>query len=89
MPNHNPSMIFQGRVNQLMGPLQPEDGVQAQFAQLYVLYSSMEATKRIANMNMPNNISVDDQNTLKKLLETVQQVMHQINPFIKDFKQIL
>ena len=40
-------------------------------------------------MNIPNNISLDEQNTFKKLLKTVQQVMHQINPFIKDFKQIL
>ena len=40
-------------------------------------------------MSMPSNISVADQNTLKKLLETVQQVMHQNNPFIQDFKQIL
>ena len=46
-------------------------------------------TIRIANMNIPSNISVADQNTLKKLLETVQQVMHQRNPFIQDFKQIL
>ena len=89
MPNFNPSVIFQGRVNQLMGPLQAQDGVRARFAQLYVLDSSMETTIRIANMNMPSNISVADQNTLKKLLETVQQVMHQRNPYIQDFKQIL
>ena len=40
-------------------------------------------------MKMPNNISLGDQITLKKLLDTVQQVMHQINLFIKDFNQIL
>ena len=72
-----------------MGPLHAEDEVQAQFAQLYILDSSMETTNQIANINLPNKISLDDQNTLKKLLQTVQQVMHQINPFINDFKQIL
>ena len=89
MPNYNPSVIFQGHVNQLMGPLQAEDGVQTQFAQLYVLDSSIETTKRITNMNIPKNISLDDQNTPKKLLVTVQQVMHQFNLFINDLKHIL
>ena len=89
MPNYNPSVIFQGRVNQLMGPLQAQDGARARFAQLYILDSSLETTIRIDNMNMPINISIADQETLKKLLETIQQVMHEKNPFIKDFKQIL
>ena len=40
-------------------------------------------------MHMPNNISLDEQNTLKKLLVTVQQVMHEIDPFNNYFKQIL
>ena len=69
-----------------MGPLQAGDGVQPQFAQLYVLDSSMETTVRIGNMDMAHNISFADQNTSKKLLQTVQQIMHQIIPFTKDFR---
>ena len=65
------------------------NGDQAQSAQLYILDGSMEPTERIGKMNMPNNISPDDQNTLKNLLMTVQGVIHQCNSFIKDFIQIL
>ena len=44
----------------------------------------METTATIDNMNMPNSISLSEQHTLKKLLETVQQIIHWINPFIND-----
>ena len=89
MPNYNPSVIFQGCVNQLMSPLQAQDGAWACFAQLYILDSTLERTIRRSNMNMPRNTSKQEQETLEKLLQTVQQVMHDNNPFIKDFKQIL
>ena len=87
--NYTPSVIFQSQVVQWMGPLQPEPGTQPCFAQLYVLDPSLETTTRYANMTLPANTSQTDKATLKKLLETVQQVMHQNNPFIMDFKQIL
>ena len=56
-------MTFQGNYNQPVGLLQVEDEVQVQFAQLYILDSSMETTVRVANMNMPSNISLTDNNT--------------------------
>ena len=87
--NYTPSVIFQGRVVQRMGPLQPESGIQPCFAQLYVLDSSLETTTIYANMTLPANTSQTDKATLKKLFEAVQQVMHEKNPFIMDFKQIL
>ena len=55
MPNYNPSVIFHGCVNQYIGPLQAEDGVQPPFAQLYVLHSTLERTIRRSNMIMPND----------------------------------
>ena len=85
----NPSVIFQGRVVQRMGPLQPEPGDQPCFAQLYILDSSLETTTRFANMTIPANTTFEEKNTLRNLLETIQQVMHRTNPFINDFKQIL
>ena len=69
IPNCNPSVILQGQVIQLMGPLQIEEGDQALFEQLYILDGNMETNERIGNMNMPNNISLDDQNTLMKLFD--------------------
>ena len=85
----DPSVIFQGRVVQRMGPLQAEPGHRPCFAQLYVLDSSLETTTRYSNMTVPANISSAEKDTLKKLLQTIQQVMHEKNPFINDFKQIL
>ena len=41
------------------------------------------------NMIIPKSISKKEQETLEKLLLTFQQVMHDNNLFIKDFKQIL
>ena len=87
--NFNPSVIFQGRVVQRMGPLQAEPGTRPCFAQLYVLDSSLETTTRFMNMTIPADTPQNTKNILKKLLQNVQQVMHDNNPFIKDFKQIL
>ena len=87
--NFNPSVIFQGRVVQRMGPLQAEPGTRPCFAQLYVLDSSLKTTTRFNNMNIPANTSQPVKNILEKLLQNVQQVMHDNNPFIRDFKQIL
>ena len=85
----SPSVIFQGRVVQQMGSLQVEPGAQPCFAQLYVLDSNLETTIRFANMTLPAGMSQIQKNQLKKMLVTVQQVMHEKNPYIKDFKQIL
>jgi hypothetical protein len=39
---YNPSVIFEGKVSQLYGPLFPEDGESPRFAQLYVHDSSTQ-----------------------------------------------
>ena len=40
-------------------------------------------------MNMPTNTSREDQRILLTLLQTIQNVIHDINPFVKDFIQII
>ena len=67
---YNPSVIFQGCVNQLMSLLKTDDG-DAHFAQLYLLDPVLETTKRIGNMNMPSNTSLEEQRILLSLLQTV------------------
>ena len=86
---YSPSVIFQGRVVQRMGPLQAEPGAQPLFAQIYVLDPSLETTIRFANMTLPASMTKHNKDTMQQLLATVQQVIHQQNPFVKDFKQIL
>ena len=85
----SPSVIFQGRVTHRLGPLLPEPGEDPKFAQLYVLDPQLENTQRFARMTLPRDMSQYDKNTMKRILENVQQVIHEQNPFVADFKQIL
>ena len=85
----NPSVIFQGKVKHRAGPLIPDDGEVPRFAQLYVHDPSMETSQRFHNMVLPSNLSALKKETLKVLLNSVQEVIKDVNPFVKDFKQIL
>ena len=85
LPGYNPSVIFQGRVTQFMGPLTAADG-DARFAQLNCLDPLfLETTKRIHNMNMPTNISKENERILLSLLPIIKNVIHDNNWFVKDF----
>ena len=87
--NFSPSLIFQGRVTQRIGLIYAEDGAQPRFARLYVLDSSLETTTRFANLTLPAGMSQSDKNIMKNVLESVQEVIHEINPFVREFKQIV
>ena len=84
-----PSIIFQGRVQTRVGPLQPSDGENPVFAQLYVHDPSMESTSRFNNMVLPNNISIQERTVLQELLQRIQNCLHEVNPFVQDFIQIM
>ena len=84
-----PSVIFQGRVQTMVGPLLPSDGQNPTFAQLYVNDPSMESTTRFNNMVLPTNISIQERTVLQELLQRIQDCLHEVNPFIQDFKQIM
>ena len=85
----NPSVIFQGKVMHRIGPISHTAGETPHYAQLYVLDSDMESTQRFANMNVPASLSRNQRNVLKQVLEIVQRCLHDVNPFIHDFKQIM
>ena len=53
----NPSVIFEGRATQLVGPLMVEKGEQPRFVQLYVHDSNLESGLRFKNMVIPANMS--------------------------------
>ena len=76
----NPSVIFQGRVTHRMGPLLPEPGQDPKFAQLYVLDPALENAKRFERMSLPRNMSQNNMNLMKRILNNVQQVIHETNP---------
>ena len=86
---YNPSVIFQGQLKHLVGPLLPDDGSTPKFAQLYCWDPALETTQRFANMTIPTGLSSSKKETLKKLLKEMQDVIKRENPFVKDFQMIL
>ena len=85
----SPSIVFQGRVQHRAGALLPADGETPRFAQLYVYDPVMETTQRFENMVIPSSMSDRQKSILRDLLQNVQDVLHQVNPFVQDFKQIM
>ena len=84
-----PTVIFQGKVTTRAGPLLPSDGETPMYTQLYVHDPGMESTTRYNNMVIPDAASVQEKLVLREVLETVQQTVHEVNPFVQDFKQIV
>ena len=84
-----PSLIFQGRVTQRMGPIHAEALDMPMFAQLYVLDSNLERSTRHASLTVGERMSPADKIIMENHLDTVQVVIHDINPFVRDFKQIV
>ena len=89
LSGYNPSVIFQGKVHQKVGPLLPDEGETPRFAQLYVHDPASEETDRYRNIVLPKSMSVVERVTIRDLLERVQYELQRVNPFIKDFKQIV
>ena len=85
----NPSVIFEGKATQLVGPLMATDGEQPCFAQLYVHDPTLECGVRFKNMTIPANMSKAKKNVLERVLTKVQNLLHSHNPFVHDFKQII
>ena len=71
------------------GALLPPDGERPVYAQLYVIDSALENTQRFANMTLPSGISNPHKATLKGILDSLQKTIHEVNPFVSDFKQIM
>ena len=71
-----------------MGPLVAEEGETPKFAQLYTLDPQLESTERFNNMRIPESTPRHKKTHLKSVLADVQEVIHEVNPFVQDFKQI-
>ena len=84
----NPSVIFEGKVTQLYGPLLPENGEEPKFAQLYVHDPSTEHTMRVQNMSLPTTLSKRHVQIITETIKKLQILLREINPFVKDFLHI-
>ena len=85
---YNPSVIFEGKVTQLYGPLLPEEGEEPKFAQLYVHDPSTEHTMRVRNMCLPTSLNKKQINIITNTVQKLQNILREINPFVKDFLHI-
>ena len=83
-----PNVVYEGKVNYLVGPLQAMDGEKPCFAQLYVHDPSLETGLRLSGMTIPAGTSERQKKILQQVLVKVQDDLHKFNPFIRDFKQI-
>ena len=84
-----PSVVFQGRVEHRAGPLLPSEGEEPKFAQLYVYDAALETDTRFGRMHLPGSVTNHQRLELRGMLGMVQEVLHQHNPFIQDFKQVM
>ena len=73
----------------LVGPLQAAEGERPCFAQLYVHDPSLETGLRLSGMTIPAGTSTRQRKILQQVLVKVQNDLHQFNPFVRDFKQIV
>ena len=85
---YNPSVIFEGKVCQMYGPLLPGSGEEPRFAQLYIHDPATENTLRVRNMCLPTSLSKKQIEIITKTLEKLQSLMKTVNPFVKDFIHI-
>ena len=85
---YNPSVIFEGRVSQLFGPLIPENGMEPKFAQLYVVDPASEDTMRVKSMYLPSTLNKKQTDIITKTLIKLQDLLKEINPFVKDLLHI-
>ena len=85
----NPSVIFQGKYHMRTGALLPATGEQPVYAQLYVYDANLESTQRFQNMRIPGSTTNAQKGVLKKVLKIAQDVIHEHNPYVQDFKQII
>ena len=85
---YNPSVIFEGKVSQLFGPLYPDDGTEPKFAQLYVHDPATEHTMRIKCMYLPSNLNQKQTDIITNTLKSLQELLKGINPFVKDLLHI-
>ena len=83
-----PSVIFEGKVSQMYGPLQPEEGETPRFAQLYIHDPATEHTTRVKNMCLPKHLSNVQTNLITSTMQKLQKILKQINPFVKDLLHV-
>ena len=72
----------------MYGPLIAGQNETPRFAQLYIHDPATQHTLRIQNMNLPTSLSSKQVETITKVMSKLQNLMAEVNPYVKDFKHI-
>ena len=72
----------------ITGPLIAEDDEQPRYAQIYIHDPATQHTVRIENMSLPMSLSEKQRKTLTKIMKKLQDLMFEVNPYVKDFLHI-
>ena len=68
--------------------MQAEDGEDPKFAQLYIKDPALETAHRQENMSLPGSMSRQDRGIIYTILQQLQEMMKNVNPYVKDFRMI-
>jgi len=84
-PPQGISMIaIQGAIHHLMGPLVPAQDEQYQFAQLYIIDNHhSQVNLRMSHLGGANS------KLNREVLLRLQNMLHQVNPFVQRFRQVI
>ncbi|KAF0308282.1 hypothetical protein FJT64_020477 [Amphibalanus amphitrite] len=85
-----PSVVIQGRLYHRLGPLEAGDGHEPSFAQIYVndpacADPATEAAMRLGHVPLPRATSPAVRQRLLTLLEDLQILLREVNPYVQDF----
>ena len=87
---YRPSVVIQGRLCHRLGPLEAREGETPAFAQIYIHdpkcdHPEAEAATRLGHVRLPASTSAAMQLRLRRLLEELQVLLREVNPWVQDF----
>ena len=84
-----PTVAVQGKLYHNVGALNPADGVDRRWAQLYVHDPSFDAdaetVARIGSLRLGTSVSAAERTSTSALLEALQYMLHDSNAYVQDF----
>ena len=86
--NYSPSVVFEGKVCQMYGPLEADKNEVPRFAQLYIHDPATQHTMRLKNMNLPSSLNKKQTTLIVSVMKKLQNLMGEVNPYVKDFQHI-
>ena len=51
--------------------------------------AQLETTTRFGNLTIPAGVAAEHKEVMRGILEEQQAIMHSVNPYVKDYRQIM